>query len=82
MLLNCFKSGSIEAGCDEAAGVACRTGICRSSHIARKFTSEILNDSKQLSEKLRYELREIIINELLHGLSANATNTRLTILTS
>jgi len=66
MLLNCFNSGSIEAGCDEA-GRGCLAGpvFAAAVILPEKFTSEILNDSKQLSEKLRYELREIIINESL-----------------
>jgi ribonuclease HII len=64
MLLNFFKSGSIEAGCDEA-GRGCLAGPVFASAVILpyNFKSEILNDSKQLTEKQRYYLRDIIINE-------------------
>ena len=64
MLLNCDKIGLIEAGCDEA-GRGCLAGPVFASAVIlpENFTSEILNDSKQLTEKQRYNLREIILKE-------------------
>jgi len=64
MLLGCDKAGLIEAGCDEAgrgclAGPVFAAAVILPSH----FTSETLNDSKQLSEKQRYLLREQILTE-------------------
>ncbi|HWR99240.1 MAG TPA: ribonuclease HII [Prolixibacteraceae bacterium] len=64
MLLSCYNPGIIEAGCDEA-GRGCLAGPVFAAAVVlpENFTSEILNDSKQLSEKQRYNLREIILNE-------------------
>jgi ribonuclease HII len=64
MLLSCYNPGIIEAGCDEA-GRGCLAGpvFAAAVILPENFTSEILNDSKQLSEQQRYNLREIILNE-------------------
>jgi ribonuclease HII len=64
MLLSCYNPGIIEAGCDEA-GRGCLAGPVFAAAVVlpENFTFEILNDSKQLSEKQRYNLREIILNE-------------------
>jgi len=64
MLLSCDKPGLIEAGCDEA-GRGCLAGpvFAAAVILPENFTSEILNDSKQLTEKQRYLLREIILKE-------------------
>ena len=51
MLASHYYEGKIEAGCDEA-GRGCLAGSV--------YQNELLNDSKQLSEKKRYQLREII----------------------
>lgn len=66
MLLSCDKIGLIEAGCDEA-GRGCLAGpvFAAAVILPQNFTSDVLNDSKQLSEKQRYSLREIILNEAL-----------------
>jgi len=66
MLLSCDKPGLIEAGCDEA-GRGCLAGpvFAAAVILPENFTSEILNDSKQLTEKQRYLLREIILKEAL-----------------
>lgn len=66
MLLFCDKIGLIEAGCDEA-GRGCLAGpvFAAAVILPQNFTSDVLNDSKQLSEKQRYSLREIILNEAL-----------------
>ena len=64
MLLGCDKAGLIEAGCDEA-GRGCLAGpvFAAAVILPANFSSETLNDSKQLSEKQRYSLRELILNE-------------------
>lgn len=64
MLLGFDKYGVIEAGCDEA-GRGCLAGpvFAAAVILPANFSSELLNDSKQLTEKQRYYLREVIINE-------------------
>jgi len=66
MLLRCDKPGRIEAGCDEA-GRGCLAGpvFAAAVILPENFTSGILNDSKQLTEKQRYSLRELILKEAL-----------------
>lgn len=63
MLLSNFKPGSVEAGCDEA-GRGCLAGpvFAAAVILPAGFHSEILNDSKILTEKQRYELRPVIQN--------------------
>lgn len=54
----------LEAGCDEA-GRGCLAGpvFAASVILPKKFKNPLLNDSKQLKEKDRDELRKIIENE-------------------
>lgn len=61
LLPACFQSGILEAGCDEA-GRGCLAGPVYAAAVILPddFISEFLNDSKQLSEKKRDELRPII----------------------
>ena len=61
MLEPYYHSGVIEAGCDEA-GRGCLAGPVYAAAVIMPpdFRNDILNDSKQLSEKKRYQLREII----------------------
>jgi len=61
MLLHNLKRGVIEAGCDEA-GRGCLAGpvFAAAVILPANFNSELLNDSKKLTEKQRYELRPII----------------------
>jgi ribonuclease HII len=56
----------IEAGCDEA-GRGCLAGpvVAAAVILPSGFRNEILNDSKKLTEKKRYELRSIIEKEAL-----------------
>ena len=42
-----------------------RSGICGGCHSAHDFRNELLNDSKQLTEKQRYALREVVEREAL-----------------
>lgn len=66
MLLNNFKKGVIEAGCDEA-GRGCLAGAVFAAAVILPddFSSEILNDSKKLTEKQRYDLRSVIEKEAI-----------------
>lgn len=66
MLLSFDKPGFLEAGCDEA-GRGCLAGpvFAAAVILPLDFTSETLNDSKQLSEKQRYRLREFILKEAI-----------------
>lgn len=61
MLLNCKTPGIIEAGCDEA-GRGCLAGPVYAAAVIlpAAYGNELLNDSKQLTEKQRYLLREEI----------------------
>ena len=61
MLASHYYKGRIEAGCDEA-GRGCLAGSVYAAAVIlpEGYQNELLNDSKQLSEKKRYQLREII----------------------
>ena len=61
MLLDHYYEGLVEAGCDEA-GRGCLAGSVYAAAVILPvgYKNELLNDSKQLTEKRRYELREII----------------------
>ena len=58
--------GVVEAGCDEA-GRGCLAGDVYAAAVILRpdFTNELLNDSKQLTEAQRYQLREVIEREAL-----------------
>ena len=61
MLASHYYEGKIEAGCDEA-GRGCLAGSVFAAAVILPdgYQNELLNDSKQLTEKKRYQLREII----------------------
>ena len=61
MLLPYYKEGIIEAGCDEA-GRGCLAGPVYAAAVILPpdYHNDLLNDSKQLSEKKRDQLRSII----------------------
>ena len=61
MLLPFLKENVIEAGCDEA-GRGCLAGpvFAAAVILPTDFQNDLLNDSKQLTEKQRYALRPII----------------------
>jgi len=61
MLASHFYEGKIEAGCDEA-GRGCLAGSVYAAAVIlpEDYQNDLLNDSKQLTEKKRYKLREII----------------------
>lgn len=66
MLLPFYHKDVIEAGCDEA-GRGCLAGPVYAAAVILPpdYHNEQLNDSKQLSEKRRYQLREVIEREAL-----------------
>ena len=61
MLLPYLHKELIEAGCDEA-GRGCLAGAVYAAAVILPpgFQNEMLNDSKKLTEKQRYELRTVI----------------------
>jgi ribonuclease HII len=56
-----YLSDTVEAGCDEA-GRGCLAGpvFAAAVILPHDFNNPLLNDSKQLSEKARYQLRPLI----------------------
>ena len=64
MLLPYLNEDVIEAGCDEA-GRGCLAGAVYAAAVIlpSDFQNELLNDSKQLTERQRYLLREVIERE-------------------
>lgn len=61
MLKSHYYEGKIEVGCDEA-GRGCLAGSVYAAAVIlpEDYHNDLLNDSKQLTEKRRYQLREII----------------------
>lgn len=66
MLFPYLEAGRVEAGCDEA-GRGCLAGpvFAAAVILPPDFKNEELNDSKQLSEKKRYQLRPLIEKEAI-----------------
>lgn len=64
MLKSNFLSGLIEAGCDEA-GRGCLAGPVYAAAVIfpENYKNIFLDDSKKISEKKRYQLREVIIKD-------------------
>ena len=64
MLLPYLNKDVIEAGCDEA-GRGCLAGAVYAAAVIlpSDFQNDLLNDSKQLTERQRYLLREVIERE-------------------
>ena len=60
-LKNCYSKGIIEAGCDEA-GRGCLAGpvVAAAVILPKGFKHKLLDDSKKMSEKDRFELEPII----------------------
>lgn len=70
MLLSCFNKIKIEAGCDEA-GRGCLAGpvVAAAVILPKDYSHETLNDSKQLTEVQRVELRkEIVRTAIAYGI--------------
>ena len=66
MLKSHYYEGLIEAGCDEA-GRGCLAGSVYAAAVIlpTNYKNDLLNDSKKLSAKKRYVLREIIDRDAL-----------------
>ena len=75
LLLPYYTKELIEAGCDEA-GRGCLAGpvFAAAVILPKDFTHPFLNDSKQLTEKERYELRPVIEREALSYAVASCCN--------
>ena len=65
-LLPFYHEGVVEAGCDEA-GRGCLAGSVYAAAVIlpSDYSNPLLNDSKQLSEKSRYRLREQIEHDAI-----------------
>lgn len=66
MLKSFYKTGQFEAGCDEA-GRGCLAGpvVAAAVILPQGYSNEFINDSKQINEKRRFELAEIIKKDAL-----------------
>ena len=66
MLKSHYHEGLLEAGCDEA-GRGCLAGSVYAAAVILPpdYENELLNDSKQLTEHRRYELRKVIEHDAL-----------------
>ncbi len=65
-LLPFLQEGRLEAGCDEAGrGPLAGPVYTAAVILPPDFRHPLLNDSKQMSEKARYELREVIEREAI-----------------
>ena len=66
MLQSEYTKDLIEAGCDEA-GRGCLAGPVYAAAVIlpKGYQNELLNDSKQLTEKQRYALREVVERDAL-----------------
>lgn len=75
MLEQNFSGHKLECGCDEA-GRGCLAGpvVAAAVILPENFQCELLNDSKQLSEKQRDQLRLIIEKEALAWAVAEVDN--------
>ena len=75
MLKSYLHEDLIEAGCDEA-GRGCLAGPVYAAAVIlpQGFQNDLLNDSKQLSEKHRYQLRQIVEREAIAWAVGVVTN--------
>ncbi len=66
MLASCFSPGGIEAGCDEAGrGPLAGDLFAAAVILPGGFSHPLLDDSKKMSEKNRYLLRDVIRKQAL-----------------
>lgn len=75
MLKAFLEAGRVEAGCDEA-GRGCLAGPVYAAAVILPpdFQNELLNDSKQLTERQRYTLRPVIEHEAVAWAVGVVTN--------
>lgn len=66
LLLPCMAEGRVEAGCDEA-GRGCLAGAVYAAAVVLPpgYVNAELNDSKQLTARRRYALREVVERDAL-----------------
>ena len=66
MLKSYFQEKKIEAGCDEA-GRGCLAGpvVAAAVILPKDYKHKVLNDSKQLSEKQRLEIKQDVIKDAI-----------------
>lgn len=78
MLRSYYDKRLIEAGCDEA-GRGCLAGpvFAAAVILPKDYKNKTLNDSKQLTDKIRYELREVIEKEALAFAVSQVNNTEI-----
>jgi ribonuclease HII len=78
MLLQYFQQEYIEAGCDEA-GRGCLAGpvFAAAVILPRTFSHPLLNDSKKIKEKDRFELRDVVLRESLAYAVASVDHTEI-----
>ncbi len=78
MLKQFFEAGKIEAGCDEA-GRGCLAGpvFAAAVILPADYHNDILNDSKQLSEKQRLLLKSEIENNAIDFAVASVDNVEI-----
>lgn len=78
MLKPFFQKNLPEAGCDEA-GRGCLAGpvFAAAVILPADFYHPLLNDSKQIKEKDRYALREVIIKEAIEWAVASVNQTEI-----
>ena len=78
MLLSRYQHEFMEAGCDEA-GRGCLAGpvFAAAVILPHDFDHHLLNDSKQLSEEIRYELRVEIEQKAIAYAIASVDNTEI-----
>ena len=66
MLKPYMIAGVLEAGCDEAGrGPLAGSVFAAAVILPQDFSNEVLNDSKQLTDRQRYALREVIEREAI-----------------
>ncbi|MFI5133388.1 MAG: ribonuclease HII [Chitinophagales bacterium] len=78
LLKSFYQNKLIETGCDEA-GRGCFAGpvFAAAVMLPKKFSHPVLNDSKQLSEKQRNELRGVIESEAISYAVASIDNNEI-----
>ncbi len=78
MLKSYFDKTKIEAGCDEA-GRGCLAGpvFAAAVILPKDYKNKLLNDSKQLADKIRYQLRESIERDALAYAVVQVSNTEI-----
>ena len=78
MLQSFFQQYKIEAGCDEA-GRGCLAGpvFAAAVILPKDFEHSALNDSKKMTERNRYEVRQVIENQAIAWAVASVSHTEI-----